>query len=243
MIFSKASHRAIQKVSLKFRCCSISVWSSVNPRPTSSNIAVIESSFSHLSLSPEEQLPALLPNTWPPHFSIGHSAFKLMKLLVWQLKFSCWLWRHDWLTLCPVPAVYSGICTAPPRTGGRHVNIPARPRLSMTMWVNWTNVLCAVYKERAQIYVYTCKGTLGCSCASVPPSLFSSDSDLQERRSKRSGCGLMFMIRMWWRNSPVSHHHCALAFWVCDQAVLKTVWPRWKVVPADGYILVELKLR
>lgn len=55
----------------------------------------------------------------------------------------------DWLAvpLCPVPAVYSGICTAPPRTGGRHVNIPARPRLSMTMWVNWTSPRRAVYKE------------------------------------------------------------------------------------------------
>lgn len=33
------------------------------------------------------------------------------------------------LVLC---AVYSGICTAPLQTEGRHVNIPARPRLSMT---------------------------------------------------------------------------------------------------------------
>lgn len=46
---------------------------------------------------------------------------------------------------CPVCTVYSGICTALPRTGGRRANIPVRPRLSMTMWVNLTNPP-AVYK-------------------------------------------------------------------------------------------------
>ncbi len=60
------------------------------------------------------------------------------------------------LVLC---AVYSGICTALPRTGGRHVNIPARPRLSMTMWVNLTNppVRAAQIYRHAQSFARACE--------------------------------------------------------------------------------------
>lgn len=44
-----------------------------------------------------------------------------------------------WALSLSRPTVYSGICTVLLRTGGRHVNIPARPRLSTTTWVNITN--------------------------------------------------------------------------------------------------------
>lgn len=136
------------------------------PRRTSSNTAQgLASAPHHFQL--RSRCPTFhiltLASTFPPSNASG-CLFDDWSFLVWLPAT-----MSDWLAvpLCPVPAVYSGICTAPPRTGGRHVNIPARPRLSMTMWVNWTNPLHAACEERAQIYVYTCTQTLGCSCATL----------------------------------------------------------------------------
>jgi len=72
--------------------------------------------------------------TWPWCCKVHHSLLVFSSAAVSFCGVHPCIW-YSALFILPYFAVYSGICTAQLQIDGRHVNIPARPRLSTIMWV------------------------------------------------------------------------------------------------------------